>query len=546
MVKRLLVAVCIVSFALLRPALAAGSAGDAIAGTYDILICKGACSFDEQANVVVKGQIVLFADVLGKSDLKRFDENRFFNHHGEPINGCFTLHSVAKSSTYAGIEKIGVTSWSRYRQQYSFSLFHSPDASYPVTVERTMVGFSGTGASWGGGLGPPEDPIKETVVARRTGDAAITNCTFQTDEEHELRRLLADPARANVLAIESASLKALLSSLQTSTMPRDWAMAGWLLDSEKGEGPILRAREAVPEDELIRWIAVDRTRVHAVPVMINGVVSGDMLQYNELDGSALKQLQRVEPDNAALWLMALRDAVDRHDEIATDVAMARLASSTYYDDHAAELLKAQLALFRSHPLPAAFFAAVAKLDPGWRVNGVFNKDAAPYYQNRYPFSDISIADPFFMLTDAGMHELYVVCVQQPGRSAARKDACVKIGRLLAERSRRVGVSSDGSMLLNDMNQFDDDDVVRARHQAWISTEFRKIHPHQGRGNRPFVQDNIAFVNDWIQSSDEFEAMRRAVIRAGKPLQPPEDFQLNRVAYGNFDKARERAAKAGGS
>jgi hypothetical protein len=103
-------------------------------------------------------------------------------------------------------------------------------------------------------------------------------------------------------------------------------------------------------------------------------------------------LQRAEPENAILWLMSLRDAVDQRDASAADAALVHLASSAYYDDHATELLKTQLQLFQNHPLPAQFFAAVARLDAGWKLNGEFTRDAAPYYEKHYPFADLSIRD----------------------------------------------------------------------------------------------------------------------------------------------------------
>jgi hypothetical protein len=536
--RGLLLAVpCILWFVVPRAICAAGSSGHTAAGTYDILICNGTCSFDKQTNAIIKGRIVLFENKLGKADLQRFDANRFSYHFGEAINGCFTLESVRQSSINAGGEKVGLTSWSEQGRQLRFSLYHSPDAGYEVSVERTRTGLTGTGSSWGAGAAAPDPPSKEIVIARRTGGADISNCTFQTAEEHEFRRLLADPARNDVFAIESAYGQKLLSDLQTSIVARDWAMAGWLQNSEEGETQILRARKAAPKDPLVLWMTVVRTHADSVPVVVNGASLGSTLQYKELDSSALAELQGAEPENATLWLMSLRNAVDQDDVIATDAALARLASSDYYDDHAAELLKAQLELFQSHPLPAEFFAAVARLDPGWRLNGAFTKDAAPYYQNRYPFADIGISNLFFMPVESGMHELFVACVQQPDRSATRRDACVKAGRLLAARARRVAVREEASMLLSEVNDFVNDDVMRARVQAWIASQYTQIHPRIAGTHRPFVHDEIAFINDWMESSDEFEAMQRAVVHAGMPLQPAEDFQLNERGYRNFDKAR---------
>ena len=534
--RLVLVVACIVSFVAPRTTCAAGSSGH-IAGTYDILICNGTCSFEKQTNAITKGRIVLFANNLEEADLQRFDENRLRHHHGEAINGCFTLDTVSKPSSYAGIENIGLTSWSEQGEQYRFSLFHSPDAGYEVSVKRTKAGLAGTGSSWGAGVAAPRSPSKEIVIARRTGGANISNCSFQTAEEHELRRLLADPARNDMFAIEDAYKQKLLSQLQASTLARDWAMAGWVQRSETGETQILRARKAAPNDPMIRWMTVVRTHANSVPVVLNSSSPGFTLQYRELYSAALAELHRAEPGNAILWLMSLRNAVDQNDLIATDAALARLASSDYYDDHAAELLKAQLELFQSHPLPAEYFAAVARLDPGWRLDGAFTKDAAPYYENHYPWADIGIKNLFFMDVESGMNELFVICVQQPNRSAERKEACVKTARVLAARARRVSVRDEASMLLSEINDFVNDDVTRARVQAWIHLQFYQIRPPDAGSQRPFVRKEIAFINDWIETFDEFEAMQRAVVRAGKPLQPPEDFRLNEASYGNFERAR---------
>ena len=532
----LLVATCSTLFAALQTTRAAGTPAT-IAGTYDILVCKGPCSFERQAKVIIKGRLILFATALAKADLQRFDENRFSHLHGEAINGCFTLDTLGATSSYAGIEKIGLTSWSKEDGHYRFSLYHSPDAGYEVTVKPTRLGLAGTGTSWGAGAAAPDSPSTEIVIARRTGGADISRCTFQTANEHEFRRILADPARSDVFALEQAYEKQLTSDLLASTLPRDWAMAGWMQNYAEGEAMVLRARAAAPTDALILWMTVVRTHANEVPVVQDDTSQGVTLQYRELSSSALAELQRAEPGNAILWLMSLRNAVDQDDTPATDAALAHLASSAYYDDHAAELLRAQLELLQHHPLPSEFFDAVARLDPAWRLNGEFTRDVAPYYENQYPFADIGITNLFFMPVESGIGELYRVCVLQAHPSATRKGACVKTGRLLAARARRVDVREAGSMLLSQINDFVGDDVRRARVQAWIQLQFHLIRPPNSGSQRPFVRKEVAFINDWIESSDEFEAMKRAVTRAGAPLEPPEDFRLKEAAYGNFERTR---------
>jgi hypothetical protein len=93
------------------------------------------------------------------------------------------------------------------------------------------------------------------------------------------------------------------------------------------------------------------------------------------------------------------------------------------------------------------------------------------------------------------------------------------------------------MLLSEINDFVDEDVTQARLQAWIQLQFSLIRPPNASSQRPFVDKEIAFIKDWIESADEVEAMRRSVARAGKSLQPPADFKLNEAWYANFEKAR---------
>lgn len=531
---------CVVPFLLARTLWAADASHDVIAGNYDMRICTGTCSFRDLANVAAEGTVILFAKALEKNDLERFDEHRFTHHSGEPINGCFTFRHVATSSANLWVEDVGVTSWSFENGRYGFALFHSPDAGYQVSVERTTTGLSGTGSSWGAGAAAPESPSREIVIARRTGDANLSNCTFQTADEREFNRLLADPARAEIFAIEDAYRKKLIADLQSSRSPRDWAMAGWLQKFEAGEAPILRARKAAPNDRFIRWMSAVRTHAETVPVSLNGA-SGFTFQDRAIDDAAVTELQRTDADNAFVWLASLREASIRNDQNAIDAALTHLAESKYYDDHAAELLKAQLDLFRRHRLPGDYFAAVARLDAGWRLNGAFTKDVAPYYENHYPFADIGIHNLFFFMEDDGTHELFAVCTQQAERSKARNDACIKSGRLLSAHSRRIAARDSGSMLLSEIGEFTDDDLARVRAQAWVAAKYNEIHPHAGSSGRPFVRDDIAFINDWLDSSDEYEAMRRAVVRAGKPLVPPDDFSLNKALYANFEIAHKKSS-----
>src|SRR5262245_13460898 len=87
---------------------------DPVPGTYEILICKRACSFTDITNVVVRGEVVLFPTELTAAELDQFRLRGFeFTYYTyESPNGCFVLDTIEHQRTYAGIDPRGVMSWS--------------------------------------------------------------------------------------------------------------------------------------------------------------------------------------------------------------------------------------------------------------------------------------------------------------------------------------------------------------------------------------------------------------------------------------------------
>src|ERR1700749_1369969 len=115
---------------------------DVIAGTYDVRVCQGPCTFDADANVLAKGSMVFFAKALEPAQLGLSGHHRFHDQPGEPVNACYSFDRVGGSKIL--VSGVGSTSWSWQDGRYTFALFHSPDAGYQVTAERTPTGLSGT------------------------------------------------------------------------------------------------------------------------------------------------------------------------------------------------------------------------------------------------------------------------------------------------------------------------------------------------------------------------------------------------------------------
>jgi hypothetical protein len=147
-----------------------------IAGTYELIICKGACSFANRANAFATAVVVLFDDVMARADRERIAP--FYNYDASDVRACYAVDRKVQAPSYVGINnKIGVSPWKLDGNTIQFELFHSPDAGYAVVVNRTGHLLTGTGRSWGAGMGaPPHDYGPDTIVGRRLGPPDMAAC----------------------------------------------------------------------------------------------------------------------------------------------------------------------------------------------------------------------------------------------------------------------------------------------------------------------------------------------------------------------------------
>lgn len=139
-----------------------------VAGTYDLLICKGECSFTERRNVLRTAVIVLFDRAMRRDDVARIDST-YLDFRYDKAKACYLLN-------YPNRQASGVTAWMLDRHTLSFTLMHSPDSWYSVRVERKGDLLSGVGNFWSAGVAPPPDFIPDTIVGRRRGPADVAAC----------------------------------------------------------------------------------------------------------------------------------------------------------------------------------------------------------------------------------------------------------------------------------------------------------------------------------------------------------------------------------
>ena len=148
------------------------------AGTYEIRICKTACSASDEESVLIKGYVVLFATSLEKHELARFPSTSLRYLSDKSPNACFALQKIpGRAYTgYAGIQSLGLTVWSVTGDELKLMLMRSADAGYRVSVRSTATGFEGEGTSWGAGVAAPPELGPDAIVLRRIGESDIRRC----------------------------------------------------------------------------------------------------------------------------------------------------------------------------------------------------------------------------------------------------------------------------------------------------------------------------------------------------------------------------------
>ncbi len=166
-----------------RGAMADDNPKDLPDGTYEILICDGACTFDETGNAFIGGLVVMLPRPLGQADMERLDSGYSAVLERGPANACFRLNLLPgrKSRGYVSTRWPELTRWTYRDGHVEVSLARSPDSGYIATLTPSGSELAGTGSSWGAGVAEPKEPHVDHVVLRRSGLADIGQCHLPTD-----------------------------------------------------------------------------------------------------------------------------------------------------------------------------------------------------------------------------------------------------------------------------------------------------------------------------------------------------------------------------
>lgn len=238
--------------------------------------------------------------------------------------------------------------------------------------------------------------------------------------------------------------------------------------------PIVDFAAAHPDDIVVQWTAA------------NGIEGA---QAN----AAKANVQRLDADNAAAWELSLGDAAGD-----TTQVLQRMAASSRYDDHAVDALGIWLAVVEKHPISEEALGTMSAMSN--RSAGTISKSIAITMAAASAISGPSIT------------HLFKACAS-PGADTSRNDACVAIGHRIFDSAHSQMAVMIGERLLRNLNALGNGDRARARQIAWWQENF----------SASYGKNDAAYMDDYISTHSEIEALRLAAVRAGK-VDPPKEWK----------------------
>lgn len=253
------------------------------------------------------------------------------------------------------------------------------------------------------------------------------------------------------------------------------------MDAKRQHELLSQAVQAAPDDAWIQWIAA----VYALP---SDTVSEPALA-----------LQRLEPDNGAVWLFQLAAASRANDSNGVTDALARIGASPRFNDHFVDYALEWLEFSSKHPLPDSF--AMGDEQPSLVLPLVMATSRAA-----------ALAMPNYVSPARACKP-----VDQP-LAADRREACIAAGRVMLSESNTLDSMRLGAAMLRTAGA--DDAAEITRNTDYFTEEYLVLWNAMLGNPEEFKR----YQADWVQSRDTIQAARNLFHRAGVPLSPPPDWK----------------------
>ncbi|MGB0133190.1 hypothetical protein, partial [Dokdonella sp.] len=252
-------------------------------------------------------------------------------------------------------------------------------------------------------------------------------------------------------------------------------------EAERQRELLSQAVQAAPDDAWVQWIAA----VYALP---SDTVSEPALA-----------LQRLEPDNGAIWLFQLAAASRANDSTGVTDALARIGASSRFDDHFVDYALEWLEFSRKYPLPDSYATGDNQASAQLPLVMAVSRAAA-------------LAMPNYVSPTRACK-----AVDQPLK-ADRREACIAAGRVMLTESNTLDSMRLGAAMLQLAGA--DDAAEVTRNTDYFTEEYLVLWNAMLRDPEEFKRYQV----DWVQSRDTLQAARNLLLRAGVPLLPPPNWK----------------------
>ncbi len=321
------------------------------------------------------------------------------------------------------------------------------------------------------------------------------------------RLAVAAPAIAAIAASDAPPTRASLGQFEHDVL----SIVALRNEADRLAGAAVLAR-AVPDLPSVLTYQTFLARAEAAPgagAAVQWVALGNCGKVGPqpedcINAAALARLEKLAPDNAAVWLLAFDHARQRGDDNAARAALARAAAATEFSTYYGVLLHAVLETARALPMPAALVHVLAG------ANG-----------NAYAATYMIAAGNVMYLPTPSLEPVFETC-KAPGKDTARRTQCARIAHLLAWGDTVIARAAGLAL----QERLADGAAARARVAAerrtlaWQTQQFA-AQVLQARKDRALAARLVQLV---LQGGTE-NSIQLALLRgAGIDTTPPLDWQ----------------------
>ncbi|MEO8672819.1 MAG: hypothetical protein ABI411_15985 [Tahibacter sp.] len=364
------------------------------------------------------------------------------------------------------------------------------------------------------------DPSAVSVPSQATtsvSETATSNPPTEDTLDEDGEYKLTDEQMSKMAAYQTANAAYqhdLARDLRESGVPRDWALASqlWPIDSSDASASS-QAREllldnaaaAAPDDGLVQWLWANST------FRPDGTCGSGGLKPERVES-----LLAREPDNAAVWLMALHLAVAVNDEGAIDAALVRIAGARRIDTHFVELVQAWRVVNAKRAQSPELWAPLNAID---RSDALAPSSLSAQEQEESRITAFAFIHAGGAPSSQGGPDLVKVCNVAKDKTGnwQRFSVCGDAARTLT-RAGDLLTRLLGYDALRVSAQQTPEDASDERQMRWIWQQASQIQMQASQADGGRVL--LTFWRDWLNGSNEVDLLTQQLRRAGVPLVPP--------------------------